>query len=179
MVDRILAGDDSALAAVYDRYGAVVHGIAARLVGADQANEITQDVLLHLWEHAETYDPGRSGLCGFLALIARRRAIDALRSRERRAAREQRAFAADVGVARAVEDDALAAVSASRVRFALDHLPEPQRTAIELAYFGGLSFREVARATGWAEGTTKSRLRLGLEKLARELDESSRPGVNA
>ncbi len=169
MVDRIRAGDDCALAAVYDRYSAVVHRIAAQCLGADRANDVTQDVFVHLWRHPDAYHPDQGGLRAYLAVIARRRAIDTVRSLQRREARERRASRAECRRDDSVEDDALAAVSAERVHAAVLRLPAAQRTAIELAYFGGMSFRDVAKATHTAEGTTKSRLRLGLGRLAREL----------
>ncbi len=168
MVDRIRAGDDSALGAVYDRYGAVVHGVALQLLDADQADDVTQDVFVHLWQHPEGYDPTRGGLRSFLAIIARRRAIDALRSAQRRDAREHRA-AAPGADEHGVEDAALASIRSGEVRSALVRLPPEQRRAIELAYFGGLTFRDVARVMNTAEGTAKSRLRLGLGHLARDL----------
>lgn len=169
MVERIRAGDDSALAAVYDRYSAVVHGIAARCVGPDRANDVTQEVFLHLWWHPDSFAAERGGLREFLAVIARRRAIDLTRATERRTRREQRAVAEAAPAAGSPEDTALASVLAERVRAAVARLPVEQRRAIELAYFGGLTFRDVARAMSTAEGTAKSRLRLGLGRLAKEL----------
>ncbi len=169
MVERIRAGDDTALGAVYDRYGAAVNGIAVQLLGADQARDVTQDVFVHLWRHPERYDADRGGLRGFLSVVARRRAIDAIRSGQRRQAREQRSRTARPSVERAVEDVALAGVCADRVRAAIERLPAEQREAIQLAYFNGLTFRDVARVTGTAEGTAKSRLRLALGRLAKEL----------
>ncbi len=169
MAERIRAGDDSALGAVYDRYGAMVHGIAVQLLGPDQARDVTQDVFVHLWGHPEAYDADRGGLRGFLSVVARRRAIDVLRSGQRREEREHRSVTARPTTEPAVEDLALAGMGAERVRAAIACLPPEQRVAIELAYFDGLTFRDVARATGAAEGTAKSRLRLALARLATEL----------
>ncbi len=171
MAERIRAGDDTALGAVYDRYGALVHGIAVQLLGADQANDVTQDVFVHLWDHPDAYDADRGGLRGFLSVVARRRAIDVIRSAQRRRAREERSVTERPAELRGVEDVALTGVCAERVRVAIETLPAPQRQAIELAYFGGMTFRDVARATGTAEGTAKSRLRLGLARLAKELSD--------
>lgn len=169
MVARIAAGDESALGRVYDQYGALVHGIARRLVGEDHAADVCQEVFMSLWEHPERFDAERGSLRTFLATVARRRAIDQLRRTGRRAANE---VAASVGRPRAVpnlEEAALAMIAAERVRAAVGRLPPEQRRAIELAYFQGLTFRQVAVETEASEGTAKSRLRLGLGRLASAL----------
>jgi RNA polymerase sigma-70 factor (ECF subfamily) len=175
MIARMVAGDESALGAVYDQYGPLVHGIAVSLVGADQARDITQEVFLRLWRQPEAYRSEQGSLRTFLAVMARRRAIDELRRSGRRAAREERVARDDrAGTAQPssvpdVEEAAMALIASDRVRAAVARLPPEQRRAIELAYFDGLTFREVARVTGLAEGTAKSRLRLALGRLARDL----------
>jgi RNA polymerase sigma-70 factor (ECF subfamily) len=169
MVARVAAGDDSALGTLYDQYGALVHGIARRLVGADQAVDICQEVFLALWERPDRFDPERGSLRTFLATVARRRAIDVLRRTGRRAANEQRASLGEPAPVPNLEEAAAALIAAEQVRAAVGRLPAEQRRAIELAYFEGLTYREVATATGAAEGTAKSRLRLGLGHLAAAL----------
>ena len=170
-VERIVAGDDSALATMYDQFGAVVYGVAVRLVGIAHAADICQEVFLALWDHPERFDPARGSLQGFLVTIGRRRCIDLLRRDGRRASTEDRARSVLQTTAPNVEEAAIAMVGGARVRAALDHLPEPQRRAIELAYFDGLAFRQVAVVTATSEGTAKSRIRLGLRRLAIELHE--------
>lgn len=169
MMRRMIAGDDSALVAVYDQYSPVVHGIARRLLGADVAPDVCQEVFVALWRHPERYDATRGSLVGYLATITHRRCIDELRRSGRRAANEERATELDV-----VADDpavlGMQRLAASAVRRALDLLPPAQRVAVELAYFDGLSFRQVAEATGVSEGTAKSRLRLARARLADALD---------
>ena len=172
MVARIAAGDDSALATVYDQYGALVNGIARRLVGDDQAADVCQDVFVALWEHPERFDAGRGSLRTFLATIARRRAIDALRRSGRRVANEQQAVLGRPASVPDLEEAAMALIASERVQAAVQLLPPEQRRAIELAYFGGLTFRQVAVATSTSEGTAKSRLRLGLGRLAAALGAS-------
>lgn len=169
MVDRIAAGDDSALATVYDQYGALVHGIATRLVGADAAPDVCQEVFVALWEHPERFDTGRGTLRTFLATMARRRAIDQLRRSGRRAANEERSVRTAMVTSPNLEEAAMALIDAERLRAAVDRLPAEQRRSIELAYFQGLTFQQVAVATGSPEGTAKSRLRLGLDRLASAL----------
>ncbi len=164
LVARIIAGDERALASAYDQYGAVVHGLACRLAGADVAADVCQDVFMTLWDHPERWDPARGSLRTFLVVIARRRCIDHIRSSERRRANEVRSSGSPSSVPR-VDEAALAMIDGERVRAALAALPPAQRRAIELAYFGGLTFRQVAAATGATEGTAKSRIRLGLHQL--------------
>ena len=169
VIARIVAGDDSALAAVFDQYSALVHGIAARLVGRDAAGDVCQEVFVQLWEHPERFDAGKASLRTFLAVLARRRAIDQLRRTGRRATNEERSGRQTLTSVPNLEESAINMFEAERVRAAVARLPDDQRRAIELAYFEGLTFREVAVATGAHEGTAKSRLRLGLNRLANAL----------
>lgn len=169
LVARIEVGDDAALATIYDQYGALVHGIALRLVGSDAAADICQEVFVSLWNQPDRWDPMRGSLRTFLAMIARRRAIDHLRSSGRRTANEQRAQRTAPAIVPNVDEAALALVAGDGIRAALAALPDPQRRAIELAYFDGLTFRQVAEATGSTEGTAKSRIRLGLRRLGEQL----------
>lgn len=169
LVARIAAGDGRALAEVYDQFSATVYGVALRLVGAPYAADICQEVFVALWDHPERFDPSRANLRGFLVMIGRRRCIDHLRRHGRRASTEERAALARPAAAPSVDEAAMALLAGQRVRDALARLPAPQRQAIELAYFDGLTFRQVAAVTGVSEGTAKSRIRLGLQRLATEL----------
>jgi RNA polymerase sigma-70 factor (ECF subfamily) len=169
MMRRVAAGDDSALAAIYDRYASLVHGLARRMLGAPSAADVCQEVFVALWRHPDRFDATRGPLPSYLATIAHRRCIDELRRTGRRVANEERAL--DPSPSRdEPETVGLQRLTTSAVRRALDLLPEAQRRAVELAYFQGLTFREVATATGVSEGTAKSRLRLARERLAVALD---------
>lgn len=168
MMARIRVGDDAALAKVYDQYSPMVHGIAEQLVG-DEAAEVCQDVFMDLWLRPDRFDPDRGTLRTFIAVTTRRRCIDHLRSVGRRRARERLARVTTPVAPSNVDEAALAMLTAERVRQALGDLPAPQRRALELAYLEGMTFRQVALATGIPEGTAKSRLRLGLNRLAKEL----------
>ncbi len=168
MMARIRVGDDAALAAVYDQYSPMVHGIAEQLVRTDAA-EVCQDVFMDLWLRPDRFDLDRGALRTFIAVMTRRRCIDQMRSVGRRRARERRASDLNPVAPPNVDEAAMAMLTAERVRQALESLPTPQREAIEYAYLEGMTFRQVALATGTAEGTAKSRLRLGLSRLAKDL----------
>jgi RNA polymerase sigma-70 factor (ECF subfamily) len=173
--DRLCAGEERALCECYDQYSSFVYGLAVRVIGdARAAEDVTQDVFLHLWERPKVFDPGRGSLRTWLGTLAHRRAVDHVRREEARRRRATR----DAALATCtpdVEEMACALVAAERVRAALLTLPDEQREAIELAYFGGKTYREVGVALGIPEGTAKSRLRLGLRRIADAL-ESSFPG---
>jgi len=126
---------------------------------------------VRLWTHPERYDSAAGTLATYLGLLARSRALDLLRSEVRRAARQERDFRlTPEEPAGSVADDVATAESARLVRRAVEALPDDQRRAVELAYFGGLTHREVAAAEGIPEGTAKSRLRLAHAKLTTLLD---------
>jgi RNA polymerase sigma-70 factor (ECF subfamily) len=171
LVARLAAGDDHALGHLYDRYGSLVYGLARRVTGSSaSAEEITQEVFVQLWEHADRFDAAKGSLRAFLGAITHRRAVDWVRSESRRRDREARtaqdsatgqvATVVDITTGLAAQD------TAARVRAAVETLPLEQREAVVLAYFGGLTFREVAARLGLPEGTAKSRLRLALGKLS-------------
>lgn len=170
MVARVAAGDSDALAAIYDQYAPLIHGIARRLVGDEGAADVCQEVFIALWRQPDRFDSQKGSLRTFLATIARRRSVDALRQSGRREAREVRASVLVPTVAPNCDEAALAEVTAGRIRRAMEMLPYEQRKAIELAYVQGLTFRQVAEATGTPEGTAKSRLRLGLARLAAAME---------
>lgn len=168
---RLLAGDEAAMGECYDQYSSFVYGLASRVIGdRHAAQDVTQDVFLHLWERPEAFDPARGGLRTWLGTLAHRRAVDHVRREEARRRRSDRA-AAEAVTAVDVDELALALVTAERVREALAGLPPEQREAIDLAYFGGRTYREVARVLGIPEGTAKSRMRLGLRRVADALAE--------
>ncbi len=159
-----------ALAEAYRRHAGAVFGLAKRLLGdAARAEEIVQEVFVRLWNEPNRFDPDRGTLRSFLLAHAHGRSIDLIRSDSARKRREEREVReqADGGydVAHEVWDMALA----DHVRDALAELSEDERAAIELAYFGGLTYREVAERLGQPEGTVKSRIRTGLKRLRTSL----------
>jgi RNA polymerase sigma-70 factor (ECF subfamily) len=156
---------EPALAETYRRHGGAVRSLVQRVVGSDfLADEVTQDVFLRLWREPEQFDATRSGLRTYLVAIAHHRAVDLVRSEAARAAREQRAAPGD-GNVYDVEHHAWDLAVAEQVRVALEGLPEGERDAIQLAYFEGRTYREVAALLGEPEGTVKSRIRAGLRRM--------------
>jgi RNA polymerase sigma-70 factor, ECF subfamily len=172
LMARLCAGDDDALAEVFDQFGAAVYGAAARIVGSSTtAQDVVQEVFVQLWSRPDRYDPDAGPLGPYLVMLARHRALDLTRSELRRAARQVRHHRLSPVEFEPTPDDRVAAIAAAAaVRNAVDQLPPAQRAVVELAYFQGLTFREVARTLDLPEGTAKSRLRLALTKLESVLD---------
>jgi len=167
---RLAAGDESALNEVYDQYASFVYGLALRVIGdARAAEDVSQDVFVAVWQRPEAFDPERGSLRTWLGTLAHRRAVDYVRREEARRRRSERDASRRASVPD-VEEIAVALVTAERVRDALDLLPDEQRRAIQLAYFGGKTYRQVAEVLGIPEGTAKSRLRLGLRRIADALE---------
>ncbi len=162
--------EQSALAEAYRRHAGAVYGLAKRLLSDHaRAEEIVQEVFVRLWNQPERFDPDRGTLRSFLLAQTHGRSVDMIRSDVARRRREERESLeqAEGGydLAREVWDMALA----GHVREALEVLTPGERAAIELAYFGGRTYREAAEELGEAEGTVKSRIRVGLKRLRREL----------
>ncbi len=169
LIERLAGGDETALVDLYDRYAGFVHGLAVRTLGTGQAAEdVTQEVFVFLWEHPERIETGRGTLRGFLGTLAHRRAVDAVRRDEARRRREAR-VAREEGDVPDVADAVLRSDTTGQVRTALDVLPAAQRRALELAYFHGYTYRQVAVALDIPVGTAKSRLRLALARIAEHL----------
>jgi len=172
---RLLAGDDGALSEIYDQYSSFVFGLAARVTNDRRAAEdVTQEVFVTVWERPAVFDPERGSLRSWLGTLAHRRAVDFVRREEasrRRAQREAELAALPPDI----EELATALALAERVRVAVDELPSDQQDAIRLAYFGGKTYRQVADMLGIPEGTAKSRLRMGLRRMADTLE---REGVD-
>jgi RNA polymerase sigma-70 factor, ECF subfamily len=169
---RLAAGDEHALAEVFDRLAPVVYGSALRVIGDPAVvQDVVQDVFVELWSHPGRYDPAAGTLRTYLIVLARHRAVDLVRSELRRIARQERHYRLTPGQRHlSPSEEVTAADVAGVVRSAVRQLPDAQRRVIELAYFQGLTCREVALAAGIPEGTAKSRLRLALAKLETVLD---------
>lgn len=163
-------GDQSAFGELYDELAPMVHGVVLKVVrDPAMSEEVTQEVFVELWRLAARFDGERGTARSWAATLAHRRAIDRVRSeqasRDRQDRDAQRAVAPHDVVVAEVETT----LDVARVRRALSQLSDLQREAVELAYFGGHTYREVAVLLGVAEGTVKSRIRDGLIRLRDEL----------
>jgi RNA polymerase sigma-70 factor, ECF subfamily len=169
---RLAAGDDVALAEVFDRLAPAVYSGALRVLGhRAAAQDVVQDVFVELWSHPGRYDPAAGPLRAYLTMQARHRAVDLIRSELRRVARQERSSRLEPGQPDpSPYEQMMASEAAAAVRAAIEMLPESQRRIVELAYFRGLTCREAAEVAGIPEGTAKSRLRLALAKLENMLD---------
>lgn len=156
---------DDALAEVYRRHGGPVFGLARRVLNDPaRAEEVVQEVFLRLWRAPDRYDPDRGSLRSYLLAHCHGRSVDMLRADAARRRREDAQLPLSEqtpDIAEEVWDIALSGL----VREALHELPDGERIAIEQAYFGGRTYREVAELLGEAEGTVKSRIRSGLRRL--------------
>lgn len=169
---RIAAGDERALGEVFDELAGVVYASAVRVLGnGPAAQDVVQDVFVELWCHPARYDASLGTLRTFLMVCARHRAHDVVRSELRRAGREERRERLMPQQREpSPQEQITEAETASAVRNAVRSLPPRQREVVELAYFRGLSYRDVAKVTGIPEGTAKSRVRLALARLETLLD---------
>jgi RNA polymerase sigma-70 factor (ECF subfamily) len=162
--------DEPALASLYDRHGGAVFALSRRLLNSRTlAEEVTQEIFLRLWNRPERFDPDRGTLRAFLLADTHGRSIDLLRSEAARRDRETREGRLAPEPAFNLEAEVLGNVRAETIRNALAELTDGERRAIELAYFGGLTYREVAEELGEPEGTVKSRIRTGMKRLRVQL----------
>jgi RNA polymerase sigma-70 factor, ECF subfamily len=171
LAQRIRSGDRTALAEAYDRHASVALAVALRVVAdREGAEDLVHDAFVAVWQKIDRFDPARGSLRSWIVTIVRNRAIDRLRANR-----------PSIEIGEADErsllqtgpnptwDGALARLGAAQLRAAVGELPAEQREAIELAYFGGHTYREIATLTGVPLGTATSRLRLALARLREQL----------
>jgi RNA polymerase sigma-70 factor (ECF subfamily) len=160
--------ETAALAQLYDRYGSLAYAVALRVLGdPGRAEDVVQDAFLKLWNSAGRFDPERGSLRTWLTTVVRNRAIDYLRGRGGHE-RQEREIPAQLEATGSGSDpwrEVAASLERDAVREALERLPSEQRQAVELAYFGGYTNREIAEMIRVPLSTVKGRMRLALEKL--------------
>jgi RNA polymerase sigma-70 factor (ECF subfamily) len=167
IASRLRARDPDVVDEVFHFHGRRLNGIARRMVGSDgTADDVVQETFMLLWEHPDRFDPERGTLSAYLSATSRSRALDLLRREAARRGREDRVAAdARERTYTHVEDEGIRGSLRERLDRALAELPARQREAIALAYFGHLTYEEVAAALGRPIGTVKSRIRTGLRTL--------------
>jgi RNA polymerase sigma-70 factor (ECF subfamily) len=166
IVERVTRGDRAALADLYDRYAPVAYGLAARLVGEAQAEDVVHDAFVALLDRAATFDPARGSFRAWFLTAVHHRCLNLLRARHpaRSAALDEVAETLPGPEPEPVEQ-IVQSLRDDAVRAALDRLPPPQREALMLAYYGGLSQSALAERSGVPLGTIKARMRRGLIAL--------------
>jgi RNA polymerase sigma-70 factor (ECF subfamily) len=157
---------EAALAEVYRRHAGAVYALARRVLNdTGAAEEVVQEVFLRLWNEPERFDPDRGSLRSFLLAQTHGRAVDLLRSDLSRRRREDREAVLTAESGYDVDNEVWDLAVADHVKRAVSALPDEERSAIELAYFGGHTYRQAAAVLGAPEGTVKTRIRSGLRRM--------------
>ena len=166
LVARLVAGDEAALREIFRANSPAVYGLAMRVLGDETLSEdVTQDVFVRLWTEPGRFDPNRGPLRAYLLAMAHSRAVERVRAEESLRRRHETASRQPSVTMDDPDRVVLARDVEVAVRHALADLPDAQRVPIEMAYFEGLSYRQVAEALDEPEGTVKYRIRMGMQKL--------------
>ena len=177
LVALVARGDESALAELYDRLGRVAYGLAFRVLRDDRlAEDAVQDAFLGVWRTAAGFRAERAKASTWVLTLVHRRAVDLVRREERRRTEPLDDVTRDAATTGSAEDAAWLGFERARVQEALRELPDAQREAIELAYYGGYSQSELAERLGLPLGTIKSRMFAGLARLRELLDDGAEEG---
>jgi RNA polymerase sigma-70 factor, ECF subfamily len=172
LVAAVTRSDEAALSELYRRYGSLVTGLARRILGDSQlAEDITQEVFVHLWRHADRFDIERGKLRTLLLTQTHGKCVDLIRSRNARAEREAKSFDGVTIDSAELDAELIALNETEQIRAAVQQLPHEERVALETAYFGGNTYRQVAVVLGLPEGTVKARIRSALRRLHQMLNE--------
>jgi RNA polymerase sigma factor (sigma-70 family) len=177
LVALVARGDEGALAELYDRVGRIAYGLALRVLRDERhAEDAVQEAFLQVWRSAATFRAERAKASTWILTLVHRRAVDLVRREERRQA-EPLTDDSVLGLApEETEEAAWLRFERERVQAALKELPDVQREALELAYYGGFSQSELAERLGVPLGTIKSRMFAGLSRLRELLDDSTSEG---
>jgi len=163
---------EDALAEAYRRHAGAAYGLACRLLNDKSvAEEVLQEVFLRLWNRPERFDAERGSLRSYLLAQTHGRSVDLLRSDTSRRRREERDARESPAISDDIEREVIDLTVAEQVKEVVAALPRDERQAVELAYFGGHTYRQVAVLLGAPEGTVKSRIRSGLKRMRQDLVE--------
>ena len=177
LVALVARGDEDALAELYERVGRVAYGLALRVLRDDRhAEDAVQEAFLQVWRSAATFRAERAKASTWILTLVHRRAVDLVRREERRQADPLTDDSAAGVAPEETEEAAWLRFERERVQSALKQLPDVQREALELAYYGGFSQSELAERLGVPLGTIKSRMFAGLARLRELLDDSTQEG---
>ncbi|MDQ1711963.1 MAG: hypothetical protein QOE45_1413 [Frankiaceae bacterium] len=168
LVALVTDGDGAALESLYGRYGRPAYALARRILADEQlAQDVVQEVFLTVWRDARRFEASRGGFASWLLTMTHHKAVDAVRReenlRKRRASADALEFAESPDPQ--VDDAVWGLVRRDRVRSALAELPDAQREALGLAYFGGYTQREIAKLTDTPLGTVKTRMLAGMKRM--------------
>jgi RNA polymerase sigma-70 factor (ECF subfamily) len=175
LLRRMAGGDREALGELYDRFSRPLFATALSILNdAAEAQDVTHDVFISLWEKAGCFEAGRGSAFSWAVTLLRNRSIDRIRGRSRRSRLIEGAAPADLGYdpdanGPAADEQAVRSDEAGAVRAAVATLPPDQRSALHLAFFGGLTQEEIAARLNQPLGTVKARIRRGLQKLRETL----------
>src|SRR3954465_3574234 len=171
LMHGIQAEDPEALSQLYDRYNGILKALILRVIHNEaEADDLLQEIFMEIWNQAKNFSASKGKPLGWMVTLARRRAIDGLRKKQAYARAEERLQAEteqqpDAWVNNATEAEITMGDTRHLIRKVIDSLPPPQQQAVELAFFRGMSQREIAAKTNTPLGTVKTRLELGLKKI--------------
>jgi RNA polymerase sigma factor (sigma-70 family) len=172
LIALVARRDEAALAALYDRFGRLAYGLALRVLrDTSLAEDAVQEAFMTVWRTADRFVAGRAKASSWILTFVHRRAVDLVRREERRRA-EPLEDVPEIDAAPGTDEEAWLRLRRERVQAALRSLPDQQREALELAYFGGFTQSELAERLGQPIGTIKSRMFSGLARLREILDET-------
>src|SRR6184192_1930893 len=171
LMKGIQAGDPDALSQLYDRYNGILKALILRVIHNEaEADDLLQEIFMEIWNQAKNFSAQKGKPLGWMVTLARRRAIDGLRKKQAYARVEERLKneteqQPDAWVHNATEEEIVLSDTRTLIRKVIRSLPPPQQQAIDLAFFKGMSHREIAAKTNTPLGTVKTRLELGLKKI--------------
>ncbi|MGW0731387.1 sigma-70 family RNA polymerase sigma factor [Streptomyces sp. NPDC002851] len=173
MQQRLAHGEAAALGELYDRFASLVHSLAHRVLGDDEAaDRVTRDVFAHVWENPEAYDPKQGSLRSWVAGLTHRQAVQRLRQTETAALADR----GGAGTSEELERKVRRASAAARADYIVTSMPAPLRAALELAYFQRRDYRQAAADLSITEDEARRRLRLGLQLLSTANEQRPAPG---